>query len=123
MKYQYLHKIEDIRPEYNFLMGYHTGIPKKWYCGIEGVTYIFMGSWSDPLIGYKGYAINENLAIDGMWNYYKEEVPEPDYRDRKAYKAYEDGFGPWLKENKEAFFDDLDEIIAAYEEYEEEKTA
>ena len=97
-------------------MGYTTGVKKKWWCGIEGIYSIFNWAWSDPEIGYKGYAINEHFATDGFWELYNEEVPAPDYKDREAYAKYEDGFDKWLQKNKEMVFSDLDEIIENYEE-------
>lgn len=96
--------LSEVKRDYNFLMGYHTGIPKMWYCGIEGITFIYMGDWNDPLIGYKDYAINEPYAIDGFWSEYQEETKRSDY----------DEFAVWLKEHKELLFDSLDDIINTY---------
>ena len=95
--------LSEIQPDYNFLMGYHTGIPKEWYCGIEGITFIFMGCWNDPLIGYKGYAFNEPWFTDGLYDEYAEEVG--DGNDTS------DGFAEWLKENSYLLFESLDTFI------------
>lgn len=101
----YIYPLEEIKPDYNFLMGYHTGIPKEWYCGIEGITSIFMGAWNDSLVGYKGYAINESY-LDGMWDWYYEEHPKDDEGEH-----YEE----WLREHKDEVFETLDYLIEEYE--------
>ncbi len=96
--------LSEVRLDFNFLMSHHIGIPTKWYCGIEGIYFIYMGDWNDPLIGYKDYAINEPYAIDGFWSEYQEETKRSDY----------DEFAVWLKERKELLFDSLDDIINTY---------
>lgn len=93
--------LSEIHPDYNFLMGYTIGVPKEWYCGIEGVTSIFMGAWNDPLIGYKGYAFNEPWFTDGLYSEYAEEVEDDTI----------EGFAVWLKENSYLLTDMLDEYI------------
>lgn len=100
----------EVKPDYNFLMGYHTGVPKEWYCGIEGVTSIFMGAWNDPMIGYKGYAFNEPMYTDGLY----EECCD-DIGDKRA--EYE--FSVWLKEHSDYLFSNLEEAIDAYENFHE----
>lgn len=101
--------LSEIKPDYNFLMGYHTGVPKEWYCGIEGVTSIFMGAWNDPMIGYKGYAFNEPWYTDGLYREFYEETKIDDV----------DQFGKWLKERSYLLTDTLDEAIKDYESEEE----
>ena len=98
--------LSEIQPDYNFLMGYHTGVQKEWYCGIEGVTSIFMGAWSDPMIGYKGYAFNEPWFTDGLYDEFYEETGIDDV----------DEFAKWLKENSDLLICYLDEAIDQYEE-------
>ena len=93
--------LSEIKSNYDFLMGYHVGVPKKWYCGIEGITSIFMGAWNDSLIGYKGYAFNEPWFTDGLYQEYSEEVEDDTI----------DGFSLWLKENSHLLTDTLDDYI------------
>lgn len=98
---QLVRPITDVKPFYNFLMGYKEGEPKKWYCGIEGVTFIWHGAWADPELGYKGYAINEPSATDGLYAEYCEKTGHDDIGE----------FGKWLQENKEMLFEVLDYLI------------
>lgn len=98
---QLVRPITDVKPFYNFLMGWQEGKEQKWYCGIEGVTFIWHGDWSDPELGYKGYAINEPSATDGLYAEYFEETGHDDI----------DEFGKWLQKNKEMLFEVLDYLI------------
>lgn len=91
---------------HNYFMGWTEGKPERWYCGIEGVSFVWHGEWSDPEIIYKDYAINEPTATDGMYEYYREETGHDD----------PDEFAEWLRENKDSWFGELDELIALYEE-------
>lgn len=95
--------LSEIQPDYNFLLGYETGVQKEWYCGIEGITSIFMGAWNDPLIGYKGYAFNEPWFTDGFYAEYAEEVEE-------GTDTIE-GFAEWLRERSYLLTETLDEYI------------
>lgn len=97
--------LSEVQPDYNFLMGYHTGVEKKWYCDIEGITFIFNGCWSDPEIGYKGYAFNEPWFTDGLYQLCHEETGIDSV----------DKFAVWLKENKDLLIESLDAAIADYE--------
>lgn len=107
--------LSEIEPEHNFLMGYTTGVEKKWWHGIEGITSIFMGAWSDPYIGYKGYALNAHLIDDAMWDLYNQERPAPDCLDREAYARYEGAeYDAWLQEEADSIFEMLDEYVGAY---------
>jgi len=103
---RWIRPIEEVKESYNFLMGWTEGKPREWYCGVEGVTFIWHGAWGDPEIGYKGYAINEPTATDFIYEKYREDTgnDEPDE------------FAGWLRENKEDWFSELDELIAQYEE-------
>ena len=105
MSNMYIRPESEVTPDYNFLMGYHTGVKKKWYHGIEGIYFVFNGSWSDPEVVYRGYAINETY-LDCLWDEYNEEVSDPDYDD----------YSEWLRQNKELVFSTLDDIIDNYEE-------
>ena len=99
--------LDNVKPDYNFLMGYQTGIPKEWYCGIEGITFIFMGSWNDPLIGYNGYAFNEPWYTDGLYSEYAEEIGKGNDNI--------DDFADWLKANSDLLFESLNGAIEEYE--------
>ena len=46
-----------------------------WY-GIEGVGFIWHGSWSNPEIEYKGKRINATIVEDTMWERFKEDCEE-----------------------------------------------
>lgn len=110
----FVYPLEDIHEDYNFLMGYHTGKKREWYCGIENIYSIFMGAWSDSLVGYKGYAINENYITDTFWQRYQEEYPGPDYKNREAYRKYEDEYDNYLYDNRHEVYELLDNIIENY---------
>lgn len=97
--------LSEIQPDYNFLLGYHTGEPKEWYCGIKGITFIFMGYWNDPMIGYKGYAFNESWYTDGIYEEFYEETKIDD-----PYK-----FPEWLRKHKDLLISELEEAIYNYE--------
>lgn len=102
----YVRPIEEVKPFYNFFMGWQEGVQKKWYCGIEGVTFIWHGEWSNPELGYNGYAINESTATDGLFNEFYDETGKDNL----------DEFAKWLKQNKDLLFDTLNSLIDAYKE-------
>jgi hypothetical protein len=103
---------DEIYPDYNFLMGYTTGKPKEWWYNIEGITFIFMGAWSDAYIGYKDYALNSHLIEDAMWDTYNTECPPPeDYRSKKYFEYQNEKFAEYMRENKHCVFELLDYII------------
>ena len=73
-----------------------------------------MQSWTDPYIGYKGYALNATLIEDDMWELYNEEqaprapqtncidqrtssTNERASRSRRRWKSTTDELGPGLK--------------------------
>ena len=107
----YVRRMSEIEPNYDFLMSHEYGIPKKWWYGIEGIYFIFMGVWSDPYIGYKEYAVNSHCVEDAMWDRYNEEYPAPDYRSEEYKKYSEEGFTRYMREHKDEVFEMLDEII------------
>lgn len=98
---QIVRPIKEVKPFYNFLMGYQEGKQEEWYRGIEGVTFIWHGAWNDPELGYKGYAINEPTATDGLYAMFHEETGSDNHDD----------FTTWLQENKGELFDTLDYLI------------
>ena len=101
---------EEIRQDYCFLLGYRTGEPREWWYGIEGITFIYMGAWSDPYIGYGRYAINSHDIEDAMVERYREQFPEPD--DAAIYDRYiTEGFSDFMKENREEVFEMVDDRI------------
>lgn len=106
--------IGEISPEYNFLMGYTTGAQREWWHGIEGVTSIFMGAWSDPYIGYKGHAFNALLVEDYFWDRYEAEQPAPDYLSQEYLEYSTDGFDRFMRENSEEVFECLDGLLEDY---------
>lgn len=108
--FRFIFHKDEVRPEYSFLMGYKTGIPQKWWHGIRGITFIFMGAWNDSLVGYKDYAINSHFIEDTMWEKYNEEFSAPDYHSPEYVKFVND-FSKYMRENKEMVFDILDSIL------------
>jgi len=107
---QFICHKNEIYPDYNFLMGYNTGIPKKWWYGIEDITFIFMGAWNDPYVGYKDYAINTHTVEDAMWDMYNEDYPAPSFTSPE-YQTYEQNFTKYMQDNREDVFNLLDCII------------
>ena len=60
---------------YNFfakLFGMKEEKYPNWY-GIKGIKFIFVNSYSDPLIEYKGIRFSSYLVEDTMWARYTEE--------------------------------------------------
>ena len=106
----YIRPLAEVVESYSFLMGYTTGKQKKWYCGIEGITFIFNGAWNDPEVGYKGLAINETY-LDGLWSQYGEECQE------NGMKATYDGYAVWMRENKDLVYEELDNLVELYHSY------
>ena len=105
----YIRPLEEVVSDYIFLMGYWIGKQKKWYAGIEGITYIFNGAWSDPEVGYNGYAINETY-LDGLWSYYQEECEE------NGTEVTDEGYLEYLRDNRDLVVETLDNIIEIYED-------
>ncbi len=106
--------LSEISRGWNYLMGYETGVQKEWFCGIKGISFIFMGDWNDSLVGYKGYAINEPTVTDSFWELYNEENPAPTDYKSPEYREYEDNFNEWLRERADEVKNFLDEIIENY---------
>lgn len=108
----YIRPLSEVKEDYNFLMGYTTGKPKEWWCGVEGITHIFNGAWSDPEIGFHGYAINENDVIDLVYS-----MMEEDYGEEKAKEIFDNGskYMDYIKDHVEEIKDTLDEWIDNYE--------
>ena len=94
-------RIEEIHEDYNFLMGYTVGKKQEWWYGIEGIYFIYMGDWNDPLIGYKGYAFNVHDVEDCMWEWFLEEFPDGDM----------EYFPQYMLDHQDEVFCLLDEII------------
>lgn len=105
---RWVRPLSEVKEDYNFLMGYHIGKKQEWYRGIEGIYFIFNGEWSDPEIGYKGYAFNETY-LDFMWDYYNEECEE------KGIEAdIDEGYTQYLQDNRWQIFEFLDGLIEDY---------
>ena len=105
-------RIEEVREDYNFLMGYTVGKKQEWWYGIEGIYFIYMGDWNDPLIGYEGWTFNIHEVEDCMWEWFQEyqqeygipEGDDEDYDEREAFARY-------MKESACAVYELLDMII------------
>ena len=104
--------LSEIKPDYNYLLGFHTGVPKKWWYGIEGITSIFMGDWSDPLIGYREHAFNQFDILDCFWDRYNEEYPAPADYHSEEYQKYESDFAEYMQEHRTEIFEMLDDMLA-----------
>lgn len=81
------------------------------YCGIDGIKFIWHGEWSDPEIEYKGKRCNVHDIEDSMWAMYRETYPEPDYKDRQVYTAYEDYFSTYMQENADMVRELCEEVL------------
>lgn len=82
----------------------------NWY-GIEGIGFIWHGSWSDPEIEYKGEVINSFIVEDTMWERYCEEQKE------KGKIVDEDDFGDYMRSNKSEVYELIELAMEAlYEE-------
>lgn len=109
-----------IKPDYNFLMGYHTGVQKQWWYGIEGITSIFNEAWSDSEVGYNGYAINENDVTDYVYYSIKDKY-EDDLADgidcknpdEMSSNEYEEYFAAYIAANADDIKSWLDDYIMA----------
>ena len=110
MKNMYVRPLSEVFENYDFIMGYSVGEQRKWYAGIEGITYIWNGAWNDPEVGYKSYAINESY-LDGFWSQYEEECDEDGIQAK-----LDESYSKWLAAHKDEVFDLLDDVIAAYEQ-------
>ena len=95
---------DEIRPDFNFLMNYTTGKPKEWWYGIQGIKFIWMGAWNDPLIEYGDYVFNSHDIEDVMWDNYSE-------TSGSSRKTPDDEFEKYMKENSRKVLEMLDEII------------
>lgn len=107
----YAKHIDDIRERYGIFSGCVIGERQKWWYGIEGITFIFMGSWSDAYVGYKGYAINESMVSDTLWSMYKETLEETGTGKAENEEAESERFAAYVKERSDDVFEILDSII------------
>lgn len=108
--------IDEIHPDHDILMGYDIGVQKKWWYGIENITFIFMGAWNDPYIGYKDYGINCHLIEDAMWDRYNDEYPAPDLQSQEYAQYSEEGFPEYMRSSKDDVFELLDDLIETLED-------
>ena len=106
-----MRKLEEVPRFYNFFIGQWVGVPREWWFGIEGIYFIYMGDWSDPLIGYKGYAIDVYDVEDYFWDTYNDEYPAPENFCSPEYREYEEKFGSYIKEQQDEVLGMLDDMI------------
>lgn len=52
---------------------------KKYWRGVQGVTMIWHGEWSDPELEYEGNVANYWQIEDSMWESYKEVCMSADF--------------------------------------------
>lgn len=78
----------------------------NWY-GIEGIGFIWHGSWSDPELEYKGKVINSYIIEDSMWERFREDCEE----QGKNADTYIDEFDTYMKENAEYVYEFLELAI------------
>lgn len=70
-------------------------VPKEypnWY-GIDGIAFIWKGSWNDPLIEYKGRRCSCHIVEDTMWDRFTHDD------DGNYIKRDENEFDAYMKEN------------------------
>jgi hypothetical protein len=70
----------------------------NWY-GIEGIGFIWRGSWSDPEIEYKGHRINSFIVEDTMWERFREDCEE------LGIDTNEFDFGIYMREEVEYVYE------------------
>jgi hypothetical protein len=71
-----------------------------WY-GIEGIGFIWHGSWSDPEIEYKGHRMSCYIVEDTMWERFREDCEELG----KNADACIDEFDMYMKDNAEDVYE------------------
>lgn len=80
-------------------------VPKEypdWY-GIEGIGFIFINTWADPLLEYNGKQVNSVAVEELMWDDYNEWCREA------GLPIKEDEFGNYMRNNE----DTVKEIITS----------
>lgn len=108
---RYVKPLSEVKPSYDFFSDCPTGCEEKWWYGIEGITFIYMGSWSDSYIGYKDYAINSCCIEDTMWERYNDECPAPPYQSEE-YRRYEADFAAYMREKRDEVFELIEDLIS-----------
>lgn len=79
----------------------------NWY-GFEDVGYIWRGSWSDPVLEYKGNIINCPMIEDTMWERY---THDDDGNYLSEREEDEEGFVEYMKENAYEVYELLENAI------------
>ena len=80
--------------------------------GVKGVRIIHRGSWSDPLLVYRGYVFNYWDIEEALWDHFLQDrgEKEADYKDRAATNEQDKRFNNWLQDGRRAQ-NDLDDCI------------
>ena len=79
----------------------------NWY-GLEDVGFIWRGSWSDPVLEYKGNLINSTIVEDAMWDRWTHD----DYGNHLPEREEdEEGFAEYMKENAYEVYELLENAI------------
>ena len=73
----------------------------NWY-GIKGISFIWRGMWSDPLIRYKGRTFNSHDVEDCMWSMYLDDGGDGNDLD---------AFGDYMRANSDDVRGLLDDLI------------
>ena len=87
---------EQIKNLYSYLKQHEP--PKKLWCGIEGVEFIYHNTWADPEIKYKGHLFDCIDVEDYFWEDFIEEMKEQGIEETmKNETTFENHFPDWLK--------------------------
>lgn len=75
-----------------------------WY-GIPNIGFIWINSWADPMLEYKGKQINSYYVEQSMWEQFREDFPN----------ANEDEFKKYMLDNKDDVYEYLNTIVEVME--------
>ena len=87
--------LSTIEKDLRTVNGVMSIVPKEypnWY-GIEGIGFIWRGSWSDPGLEYNGKVINSTIVEDTMWDRFTHD-DDGNYIERN-----EKDFNTYMKDN------------------------
>ena len=82
--------------------------PKRLYCNVPGVYFIWHGSWSDPEVMYEDKLFNLPMDVETpLWSYYEE------YCEENGLEAIEENFADYVGNNPDDVYEILNNLIEA----------
>lgn len=93
----------------NQLFG-HKPSPIRNYYGIEGLRYIYLNDWADPLLEYNGVMFSVYYVEDTMWYRWTHDDDDNHLSEREADEA---GFEQYMMANKAEIIELCDAIVGA----------